>query len=70
VEVLEIHNVWNVRYLWKKILEVGEGCSIVKFFVMEGIRNSGIALAIVALFLLLSKFHKMKIPTVSTKSST
>jgi hypothetical protein len=53
----------------EKILEVGEGCSIVKtFFVMKGLQNSGIALAIVALLLLLSKFHKMKIPTVSTKS--
>jgi hypothetical protein len=37
---------------------------------MEGVKNSGIALAIVALFLLLSKSHKMKIPMVSTKSST
>jgi hypothetical protein len=43
------------------------------FFVMVcngGVQNSGIALAIVALFLLSSKSHKMKIPTVSTKSST
>jgi hypothetical protein len=37
---------------------------------MEGVKNNGIALAIVALFLLSSKSHKMKIPTVSTKSST
>jgi hypothetical protein len=35
----------------EKILEVGEGWSIVKtFFLMEGVQNSGIALAIVALF--------------------
>ena len=71
MEVLDIHNVWNVRFLWKKILEVGEGCSKVKtFFVMEGVQNSGIALAIVTLFLLLSKSHKIHIPTVSTQSST
>jgi hypothetical protein len=55
----------------EKILEVGEGCSIVKTsFVMEGIQNSGTALAIVTLFLLLSKSHKMKIPTMNTKSFT
>jgi hypothetical protein len=55
----------------KKILEVWEGCSIIKtFFVMEGVKNSGIALAIVALFLILSQPHKTKIPMVSTKSST
>jgi hypothetical protein len=71
VEVLEIHNVWNVRFLWKKSLEVGEGCSIVKtFFVIERVQNSGSALAIVAFFLLSSKFHKNKIPTVRTKSFT
>jgi hypothetical protein len=52
----------------EEILEVGEGCSIVKtFFVMEGVQKSGIARAIVVLFLLLSKSHKMKIPTVSIK---
>jgi hypothetical protein len=56
VEVLDIHNVWNVRFLWKKILEVGERCSKVKtFFVMEGVQNSGIALAIVALFFIVVK---------------
>jgi hypothetical protein len=55
----------------EKILERGEGYSIVKtFFVMEGAQNSRIAIAIVALFLLSSKSHKMKVPTVSTKSST
>jgi hypothetical protein len=54
-----------------KILGVGERHSIVKtFFVMEGVQKTGIAIAILALFLLLSNFHKMKIPTVSTKSST
>jgi hypothetical protein len=56
--------------LVEKILEVGEGCSIVKtFFVMEEVQNSGISLAIVVLFLFLSKSHKMKIPMISTKSS-
>jgi hypothetical protein len=71
VEVLEIHNVWNVRFLWEKILDVGEGCSIMKtFFVMEGGQNSGIALAIVTLFILSSKYDKIYIPMVSTKSST
>jgi hypothetical protein len=57
--------------LVEKFLEVGEGCSIVKTsFVMDGIQNSGIALAIVAIFLLLSKSYNIKIPIVSTKSST
>jgi hypothetical protein len=37
---------------------------------MEGVKNNGIALAIVALFLLSSKSHNMKIPIVSTKNST
>jgi hypothetical protein len=37
----------------EKILEVGEQCSIVKtFFVIEGVQNIGIAIAILALFLL------------------
>jgi hypothetical protein len=55
----------------ENFLEIGEGCSIVKtFFVMDRIQNSGIALAIVALFLLLSKSHTMKIPIVSTKRPT
>jgi hypothetical protein len=54
----------------EKILEVGERCSIVKtFFVMEGIQKTCIAIAILPLFLLSSNFRKMKIPTVSTKSS-
>jgi hypothetical protein len=55
----------------KKILEVGEQRSIVKtFFVMEGVHKIGIAIAILALCLLSSNFHKMKIPTISTKNST
>jgi hypothetical protein len=37
---------------------------------MEGIQKIGIAIAILALFLLSSNFHEIKIPTVSTKSST
>jgi hypothetical protein len=40
------------------------------FFVIEGVQNTSIGLAIVALFLLSPKSHKMKIPTVSTKSPT
>jgi hypothetical protein len=41
----------------EKILEVGDQRSIVKtFFVMTGVQNIGIAIAILALFLLLSKF--------------
>jgi hypothetical protein len=40
-----------------KILEVGEGCSIVKtFFVMERVQNNGTILAIVVIFLFSSKF--------------
>jgi hypothetical protein len=54
----------------EKILEVGDQHSIVKtFFVMAGVQNIGIAIAILAFFLLLSNFHKMKIPTVNPKSS-
>jgi hypothetical protein len=54
----------------EKILEVGDQSSIVKtFFVMAGVQNIGIAIAILALFLLSSNFHKMKIPTVSLKNS-
>jgi hypothetical protein len=42
--------------LVEKVLEIGEGYSIVKtFYVMEGVQNSGIALAIVALLFLSSK---------------
>jgi hypothetical protein len=53
----------------EKILEVGKQCSIVKtFFVMEGVQKIDIAIAILALFLLSSNFHKIKIPIVSTKS--
>jgi hypothetical protein len=55
----------------EKILEVGDQRSIVKtFFVMAGVKNTGIAIAILALFLLLSIFYEMKTPTVSTKSFT
>jgi hypothetical protein len=39
-------------------------------FVTVGVQNIGIAIAILALFLLSLNFHKMKIPMVSTKSST
>jgi hypothetical protein len=54
----------------EKILEVGERRSIVKtFFVLKGVQNTHIAIAILALFLLSSNFHKKKIPTLSTKSS-
>jgi hypothetical protein len=54
----------------EKILEVGDQHSIVKtFFVTARVQNIGNAIAILALFLLLSNFHKMKIPTVSPKSS-
>jgi hypothetical protein len=54
----------------EKILEVGDQHSIVKtFFVTAGEQNIGIAIAILALFLLSSNFHKMKIPMVSPKSS-
>jgi hypothetical protein len=54
----------------EKILDVEERRSIVKtFFVIEGVQNTGIALAILSLFLFSSNFHKIKIPTMSTKSS-
>jgi hypothetical protein len=70
VELLEIHNVWHVRYLWKKILELEDQRSIVKtFFVTAGVQNIGIAIAILAFLLASSNFHKMKIPTVNLKSS-
>jgi hypothetical protein len=58
------------KVLVEKILEVGDQRSIVKtFFVMAGVQIIGTAIAILALYLLLSIFHKMKIPTVSLKSS-
>jgi hypothetical protein len=54
----------------EKILEIGDQRSIVKtIFVTAGVQNNGIAFAILALFLLLSNFHKVKISTVSPKSS-
>jgi hypothetical protein len=57
--------------LVEQILEVEKERSIVKtFFLMEGVRNSGISIAILALFLLSSKSHKMNIPFVTTKNST
>jgi hypothetical protein len=58
------------KVLVEKILEVGDQHSIVKtFFVTAGVQIIGIAIAILALFFLSSNFHKMKIPTVSLKSS-
>jgi hypothetical protein len=54
----------------EKILEVGDQHSIVKtFFVTVGVQNIGIAIAILVLFLLTSNFYKLKIRTVSPKSS-
>jgi hypothetical protein len=54
----------------EKILEVGDQCSIVKtFFVIAGLQNIAIAIAILAFFLASSNFHKMKITTVNLKSS-
>jgi hypothetical protein len=59
------------KVLVEKILKVGDQRSIVKTcFVTVEVQNISIAIAILALFLLLSNFHKMKIPTLSTKSST
>jgi hypothetical protein len=59
------------KVLVEKILEVGDQRSIVKtFFVTAGVQNISIAIAILALFLLSSNFHKMKIPTVSTRTCT
>jgi hypothetical protein len=54
----------------EKILEVGDQHSIVKKkIVTAGVQNIGIAIAILPLFIFSSIFHKMKIPTVSPKSS-
>jgi hypothetical protein len=54
----------------EKILEVGDQHSIVKtFFVIAGVQNIGIAIAILPLFIMSSNFHKMKLPTVSPMSS-
>jgi hypothetical protein len=53
----------------EKFLEVGEQHSIMKtFFVMEAVQKSGIGIAIVALFLLSSNIHKIKIPMMSTRT--
>jgi hypothetical protein len=50
----------------EKILKVGERRSIVKtFFVIQGVEITSIAIANLALFILLSNFHKMKIPMVT-----
>jgi hypothetical protein len=58
------------KVLVEKILEVGDQRSIVKtFFVTSGVQNIGIGIAILALFLASSNFHKMKIPTVRLKST-
>ena len=67
-EILEIHNVWHIRYLWKKILEVEDQRSIVKtFFVMAGIQNIGIGIAILALFLSNLKFSQNENPNGEPK---
>jgi hypothetical protein len=59
------------KVLEVKILKARKQRSIVKtFFVIDGVQNTGIAIAILALFLLLSNSPKMKISMVSTKSST
>jgi hypothetical protein len=59
------------KVLVEKILEVGDQRNIVKtFFVTAGVQNIGIAIANLALFFSSSNFYKMKIPMVSTKSST
>jgi hypothetical protein len=45
----------------EKNLEVGEQCSIVKtFFVMEGVQNTSIDIAILALFYCVQIFIKWK----------
>jgi hypothetical protein len=54
----------------ENILEVGDQCSIVKtFFVIAGVQNIGIGIAILAFFLASLNFHKIKVPTVNLKSS-
>jgi hypothetical protein len=54
----------------EKILEVGNQHSIMKpFFVMAGVQNIGIGIAILVFFLASSNFHKMKIPMVNLKGS-
>jgi hypothetical protein len=42
----------------EKVLEVGEQYRIVKHFVIEGVQNTSIAIAILALFLFSSKFQE------------
>jgi hypothetical protein len=54
----------------EKILEGGDQRSIVEtFFVLTGVKNIAIAIAIFALFLLLSNFDYMEIPRVGPKTS-
>ena len=54
----------------EKNLEVEDQRSIIKtFFVMVGVQNTSIGIAIVALFLLSSNFYKMKIRTVQYRES-
>jgi hypothetical protein len=54
----------------EKILEVRDQRSIVKtFFVMAGVQNIGIGIAILVFFLASSNFHIMKIPMVNLKTS-
>jgi hypothetical protein len=46
----------------ERILEVGEGCSIVKIiFIKEGIQKNCTTLAIVVVFLFFSNSHEKKI---------
>jgi hypothetical protein len=55
----------------EKILEGGDQRSIVKtFFVVTGVKNIAIAIAIFALFQLLSNFDYTEIPRVGPKTST
>ena len=71
-EFLNNHNIWYVLYkvLVEKILEGRDQRSIVKTFsVLTGVKNIAIAIAIFALFLLLSNFDYMKIPRVGPKTS-
>jgi hypothetical protein len=45
------------KVIVENILEVGKQCSIVKaFFVMDGVQNIGIAIAILAFFFIVVKF--------------
>jgi hypothetical protein len=71
-EFLDNHNVWYIlcKVLVEKILEGRDQRSIVKTFsVLTGVKNIAIAIAIFALFLLLSNFDYMEIPRVGPKTS-